>query len=513
MTACQDEVVAFLADPATHGGVAPTRVDTHGSIVFLAGDRVLKLKRAVAFSYMDFSTVARRGAMCRAELAANRRIAPALYAGVLAIARRRGRLELVRDAGLRDDEALDWVVEMRRFPPGAEFDALAARGALDLDLVRRLAARVARFHLAAPRADAHGGAAGLGAVIAENRREFARAAGILDPERAAQVDGACAQAHAAIAALLDRRAREGRVRHCHGDLHLGNVCLFEGEPTPFDAIEFNPAIANVDTLFDLAFLLMDLDLRVSRAHAGVAFNAYLEILPETDGLAALPLMLALRAGIRAHTRAAASLTQRDAARRQALAKDARRHLDAATSFLAPSPPRLVAVGGVSGTGKSTLARGLAPELGAAPGAAILRSDVLRKELAGVEATARLEPGQYTAQASARVYETLMARAATILRAGRSVVLDAVFRRPEERDAAAAVAAAAGCRFDGLWLEAERGVAAARIEGRHADASDATVGVLDRQLAQDPGPVDGWRVIDARGEPSQVLARARVAMSR
>jgi aminoglycoside phosphotransferase family enzyme/predicted kinase len=514
MTAEQDAVLAFLADPATHGGVAPLRIDTHGSIVFLAGERVLKLKRAVAFSYMDYATPARRAAMCRAELAANRRIAPSLYRGVLAIRRRGDRLILASDdEAAAAGEALDWVVEMRRFPPGAEFDALAARGALDPELVRRLAVRVARFHASAPVAPGHGGAAGLGAVIAENRREFAREAGILDRGLSERLDRACVAELERLAPLLDRRVREGRVRHCHGDLHLGNVCLFEGEPTPFDAIEFNPAIANIDTLFDLAFLLMDLEMRASRAHAGAAFNAYLEIAPETDGLAALPLMLALRAGIRAHTRAAASGAQRDAAQRAALAADSRRHLEAAAGFLESPAPRLVAIGGVSGTGKSTLARGLAPELGGAPGAAILRSDALRKELAGVEPTAPLGPEHYTPEASVRVYATLMARAAAILSAGRGVVLDAVFRRPAERQGAAALAAAAGCRFDGLWLEAERGVAAGRIAGRRDDASDATVAVLDRQLASDPGRVDGWHAIDARDEPSQVLARARVAMSR
>ena len=511
--AAQDEVVAFLSEPATHGGERPVRIDTHGSIVFVAGDRVLKLKRAVAFSYMDFSTADRRGRMCRAELATNRRIAPGLYLRVLAVTRRGDGLALVPDGAVPDGAALDWLVEMRRFPPGAEFDALAARGALDLDLVRRLARRVALFHAAQPPVAGHGGAAGLAAVIAENRREFAREAAILDPVLGASVDAACVAAHARLASLLDRRAASGRVRHCHGDLHLGNVCLFAGEPVPFDAIEFNPAIANIDTLFDLALLLMDLELGASRAHASAAFNAYLESFPETDGLAALPLMLALRAGIRAHTRAAASANQRDAGRRAALAADARRHLEAAPMFLAPPAPRLVAVGGVSGTGKSTLARGLAPDLDATPGAVILRSDVLRKELAGVAPTAPLGAAHYTPEASVRVYATLMSRAAEILAAGRGVVLDAVFRRPEERAAAAAVAAAAGCRFDGLWLEAARGVAAERIASRRDDASDATIAVLDRQLAQDPGPVDGWRTVDARGEPSQVLARARVAMPR
>ncbi|MFZ9485040.1 MAG: AAA family ATPase [Alphaproteobacteria bacterium] len=508
----QAEVLRFLADPATHGGVAPRRIDTHGSVVFLAGDRAWKLKRAVAFSYMDFSTPRRRAALCRAELEANRRMAAPLYLGVRAVVRRAGALALVPDAEASEDEALDHVVEMRRFPEGGEFDALAAAGRLDAPLVRRLAAVVARFHRAAEPVRGFGGAAGLAGVAAENEREFAREAPLLDPALAARAGALCARALGAIGPLLDARAAAGRVRRCHGDLHLGNVCLFEGAPVPFDAIEFNPAIANVDTLFDLAFLLMDLELRGSRALAGACLNAYLEILPETDGLAALPAMLALRAGIRAHTRAAASRAQPDGARRAAIAADARRHLAAIEAFLEARPPRLVAVGGLSGTGKSTLARGLAPELHAAPGAVVLRSDALRKELAGVPPEEKLGPGHYAPERSRLVYATLLSRAAEILRAGRSVVLDAVFQREDERAAAAAIARDAGCRFDGLWLEADRDTAAARIGSRRDDASDATVAILDQQLARDAGAPAGWRALDARGERSQVLARARVAMS-
>jgi aminoglycoside phosphotransferase family enzyme/predicted kinase len=446
--------------------------------------------------------------MCRAELATNRRIAPALYSGVLAVMRRGGRMELADEGAAGDGEVLDWVVAMQRFPPGAEFDALAARGALDLSTVRSLAVRVARFHAAQLPVAGLGGAAGLAAVIAENRHEFAREADTLDPAVASAADRACMSAWAALGPLLDRRAREGHVRHCHGDLHLGNVCLFEGEPTPFDAIEFNPAIANIDTLFDLAFLVMDLEMRASRAHANAAFNAYLEIVPETDGLAALPLMLALRAGVRAHTRAAAARAQPGAGARAALVEDARRHLAAVAGFLERPAPRLIVVAGVSGTGKSTLARGLAPDLGAAPGAAILRSDVVRKELAGMAPTEALDPAHYTPQASARVYGTLMARAAAILAAGRSVVLDAVFRRPEEREAAAAVAAGAGCRFDGIWLDSSP-----RIPERSPAGMSSTPAARRRRCWRGRAPLchlEGLAIGAMNRSPRRAGPRARRA---
>jgi len=515
MTDPQAAAIAFLADRTTHAGETPTRIDTHGSVVFLTSTHAYKLKRAVAYSYMDFATVDRRGAMCRRELAVNRRFAPELYETVLALCRGpdgRVRFRPGDDAAARDD-VIDWVVRMRRFDSASQFDVLAATGQLDAALVRRLAATVARFHAAEAPVPGFGAAAGLRAVQAENRDECARFPDLLPPDIVAALDQGCGAALAVQAALLDRRAAAGHVRHCHGDLHLGNVCVFAGSPTPFDAIEFNDAIATIDTLFDLAFLLMDLELRAGRALANAALNAYLEILPETDGLAALPLMLALRAGIRAHTRAAAAIAQPAQGARTALAADAARHLAAGQAFLAPTAPRLVAIGGLSGSGKSTLAAGLAPEVHAAsPGAVVLRSDVLRKELAGVAPEATLAPAFYASDWSARVYAMLFARAAAILRAGRGVVLDAVFQRPEERAAAAAVASVIGCRFDGIWLTADRATAAARIAARRGDASDATGAVLDAQLARGTPPPGDWTAIDARGERSQVLARARIAMS-
>ncbi len=513
MSEDQRAVIAFLADPATHGGAAVERIDTHGAVVVLTPTQAFKLKRAVAFSYMDFSTPTLRRAACLAELRLNRRTAPQLYESVRAIVRHGDGLAFAQPDEPAAATAVDWVVVMRRFDGATQFDRLAAAGRLDLALVRRLAEIVARFHRAEPAlSSGFGGADGIARVIDENRHEVVRQAAILDPGLGAGIDRGCRAAFAGLAPLLERRRLAGAVRRCHGDLHLGNVCLVEGEPTLFDAIEFNDDIATIDTLFDLAFLVMDLEARVSRAHANGALNTYLELGPETDGLAALTLFLVLRAVIRAHTRAAAAQAQADAQQREAMTADAQRHLAWAAALLAPSQPRLVAVGGVSGSGKSTVARGLAPELGASPGAVILRSDVLRKELACVAPTAKLPASHYTPESSTRVYAELCTRAAAILAAGRAVVVDAVFLRAQERDAIAAIAAAAGLRFDGIWLQTDREISARRIESRRDDASDATQAVLDIQLGAAVAPPPGWHVVDARGEPSQVLARTWMAIS-
>ena len=512
MSEAQRETIAFLTDPATHGGAAVERIDTHGAVVVLTPTQAFKLKRAVAFSYMDFSTTALRRAACFAELRLNRRTAPQIYESVRAIVRRGGILALVDGDDPAAAGALDWVVVMRRFDDATQFDRLAAAGRLDLALVRRLAGVVARFHRAESAVFEFGGADGIARVIDENQREMAHQESILAPARAADIDRGCRAAFVAVAALLDQRRSDGHVRRCHGDLHLGNICLVDNQPTLFDAIEFNDDIATIDTLFDLAFLLMDLEARVSREHANVALNAYLELIPGIAGLAVLPLFLVLRAVIRAHTRAAAAQAQRDMQHRTAMIADAQRHLDWAASLLVTTPPRLVAVGGVSGSGKSTMARGLAPGLGNAPGAVILRSDVVRKELAGVEPTVALPASAYTPEQSARVYAALNARAAAVLAVGLPIVVDAVFLRTHERDAIAGVASAAGVRFDGIWLEPDRDTAARRIKSRRDDASDATAAVLEMQLGAAPAPPRGWHVIDARGEPSQVLSRIGMAMS-
>jgi len=256
-------------------------------------------------------------------------------------------------------------------------------------------------------------------------------------------------------------------------------------------------------LYDLAFLLMDLDFRGRAAAAVRVLSGYLDEAARRfpaslwEGLAALPLMLSVRAAVRAHVAAHSG----DAVL-------ARRYLAAAMAHLAPAPAVLAAVGGRSGSGKSTVARELAPALGAAPGAVILRSDEVRKRQAGLAPTDRAPASAYTPEADAAVFEELFGLAATLLKAGRAVVLDATFLRVEIRARAAAVAAAAGVRFQGLWLDAPAAVLEARVAGRSGDASDADVRVLRDQLGREAGAMD-WRVLDA-ARPAQATASDALA---
>jgi predicted kinase len=314
--------------------------------------------------------------------------------------------------------------------------------------------------------------------------------------------------------LLRARGAEGLVRRGHGDLHLGNIALIDGKPVPFDAIEFDPLIATGDVLYDLAFLLMDLIERGLKQAANVVLNRYLAETgrdSDLDVLAALPLFMSLRAAIRAKV-TAARLENVDAPERPAVTKAAATYFHLACELIAPPAPMLVAVGGLSGTGKSVLARALAADLLPAPGAVLLRSDVERKTMFGVGETERLPPDAYTAEATRKVYQALAAKAQRVIAAGHSAIVDAVFSTAEERDAIEAVAASAATPLRGLFLTADLATRLRRVDARRGDASDADADVARQQERYEVGSLD-WSKIGASGTPVDTLAHARAALAR
>jgi uncharacterized protein len=496
----QRTVIDFLRTPSPYEG-AVDRVDvieTHASLVFLAGDRAYKLKRSVKYPYLDFSTAEQRRVACEAELALNRRTAPDLYLEVQALALTpNGRVGFATG-----EPAIDWLVVMRRFEDASLFDALAKTGRLTAPLIRELADHIAAFHRNAERRPEHGGAAALAAVIETNHRCLLDEPEVgFDPKRIDELRAKSLESAASVSALLDRRRAEGKVRRCHGDLHLRNVCLFEGKPTLFDCLEFSDELASVDILYDLAFLLMDLEHRGLGDFANLTLNRYLDLTGEDDGLAAMPLFLSSRAAIRAHVTATAGTKAKPE-----MAAEARSYLDLAVRYFQPRSCRLVAIGGLSGSGKSTLAAALAPSLGAR----VLRSDVIRKRLFGVAPEMRLPDTAYAAEVSRRVYAQLCRQTAEALAAGYSVMIDAVSLKPAERASFAALAKAAGVPFSGLWLEAPAAMMEQRLRSRRRDASDASPEVLAQQLQQDAGPMD-WVRIDAGAGPADCVLAARRAL--
>ncbi|NVN87999.1 MAG: AAA family ATPase [Rhodopseudomonas sp.] len=505
-SASQQEVFAFLGDPATHGGKAVDRIDTHGAAVFLAGDRALKVKRAVRFPFLDYSTLSKRKEACEQELTVNRRFAPQIYRRVVAITRTAdGSLQLGGDGAI-----VEWALEMTRFDERQTVDHLAAAGPIEFGLVAAIAEAIAASHKAAPEAETAPWVASIPSIIAGNSNAF-RAAGGFDAEQVAALDRLSLAAFERIRPLLQRRGQQGFVRHCHGDLHLANIALINHRPVLFDAIEFDPKIASIDVLYDLAFPLMDFIHNQRRDAANLLLNRYLAITSDAnlDALAALPLLMSMRAGIRANVML--SRPARDAAAAQAIRREADGYFALALRLISPPPPRLIAVGGLSGTGKSVLARALAGLVEPAPGAVLLRSDVARKQHFGVNETDRLPEHAYRPDVTATVYRTLAERAQLVLAQGHSAIVDAVFARPDERKAIAAVATKMKVPFDGVFLATDLATRIERVSRRTADASDATPEIVKRQQDYDPGSID-WTIVDASGSPQQTLQRATAALA-
>jgi aminoglycoside phosphotransferase family enzyme/predicted kinase len=508
----QAEVLAFLADPVTHGMMFADeeveRIDTHASVIFLAGNQAFKVKRRVRFPFLDYSTLEKRKAACEAELAVNRAFAPELYRGVVPVTREGDGALALGGSGT----PVEWTVEMVRFDEDATLDRVADRGGLDLALADTLARVVAAAHAKAPVADAQGWPERLFRYIEENRGELDAHPELFEPGDVEALTRASRAALRRNERLLRERGSAGLVRRGHGDLHLGNIVLIDGKPVLFDAIEFDPLIATGDVLYDLAFLLMDLiDRRLDEA-ANVVLNRYLAETrrsDDLDGLATLPLFLSVRAAIRA--KVAAEKLDVSAGERYAAIATAREYFRLAQRLIAPPAPQLVAIGGLSGTGKSTIARALAPALPPPPGAVVLRSDVERKALFGKPETERLPASAYTPDVNRRVYAALADKARRVTSAGHTAIVDAVFARPDERNQIAAAARASRVPFRGLFLAADLDVRVARVSARARDASDADAAVAREQESYDPGPVD-WTEVDASGDMETTLAAAQRAVS-
>jgi aminoglycoside phosphotransferase family enzyme/predicted kinase len=481
----QAGVTRFLRDLA---GADP--IETHISLVFIGRDTVWKLKKAVRLAFLDFTTPEARRRFTLRELELNRVAAPGLYRDVVAVVR---RADGALDFSEPDDAmAIDWVLRMARVTAGDFLDQLAADDGLTPPLLDALGDAVAAFHARLPPACGFDAVAAMRQVALGNAQS-ARDAHLPDSQVGDWQEGIVA-ALEDIARWLAARERAGFVRRAHGDLHLGNLCLWQGVPVPFDALEFDEAMATIDLGYDLAFLLMDLDQRVSRGAANRVLNRYVARIGDAALTRGLPAFLSLRAMIRAHVEA-----------RRDRAVIAASYLAAAADYLRPVRPMVLAIGGLPGTGKTTLARTLAPELGRAPGALVLRSDEARKRQHGVPPEQRLPQSAYSDTASEAVLAELASMAGEVAAGGHAVVVDATFMDFRHRGMLAAAAHLANVGFVGLWLQAPLPEVEARIRARRQDASDATVEVLRAASRDDPGPGD-WIAIDAT-DPASTAARA------
>lgn len=501
----QERVLAVLMDPATHGDLPVRRIDTHAASVFLAGSRALKVKRAVRFPFLDYSTLARRKAACEEELKVNRPFAPQIYHRVVPITQRDDGSFAVGGDGV----PVEWAIEMARFDERLTLDHLAEARPLSFHFSESVADVIAASHAVAPGAAAGPWIESIPLIIARNT-EALQSAGCFTTEDISALNDASRFAFLRVRNLLERRGRQGFVRRCHGDLHLANIVSIDGTPVLFDAIEFDPTIASIDVLYDLAFPLMDLVHYGQPEAANAVLNRYLAKTLEgnLDALASLPLFLSMRAAIRAHVLLAR--LDRNGSNQHDIRSAARSYFELARRSISPPAARLIAIGGLSGTGKSVLARALAGPIEPLPGALVLRSDIIRKRLFQVAETDRLPPTAYRPEATQEVYRILAERACRALSQGHSVIVDAVYAREAERAAIADVASDMGLSFTGLVLTADLATRMKRIVGRVNDASDATSEIARLQDNYDLGSID-WVVIDASGTPEQTLMRSKAAL--
>ena len=482
-------------------GADTVQIETHISTLLLAGEFAYKLRKPVALPFLDFTTLAARAHDCEEELRLNRRTAPQLYLDVRPV---RGTLAQPR-IGEHDEAtgAIDWLLRMRRFDNELLLDRLAARGALGEADVDALARRVADFHAALPASPAAYG--DPVSVLAWARANFAALGEAVETD----LHDWSEREFERIAPRLALRRAQGRVREGHGDLHLGNIVKLDGEPLPFDAIEFNPALRHGDTMSDAAFVFMDLWRHGLRALAWRFASAYAERGGDHEGLALLPFFAVYRALVRAQVAA----LRHDTA---ALARDLRTAREL-TQLRRPRPLLLLTVG-LSGSGKSTVALELLQALGAVR----VRSDVERKRLAGLAATAR-PSAQQTAQLygpamTQRTYARLNALAATLLQAGLNVIVDAAALRRHERDSLRALAAECDADFRLIECVAPEAVLRARIARRQVedhDASDADQEVLSLQLriCEIPASEEAALRLDTDADPAVVRRRCLALVSR
>ncbi|RMF11213.1 MAG: hypothetical protein D6763_03800 [Alphaproteobacteria bacterium] len=491
----QSQVVRFLARPGVLGEAVEEVRTTHVSRLFFTATRVFKLKRAIRLPFLDFATPSLRRAAAEREVMLNRRTAPDIYLAVRAVTREpEGHLAL-DGTGM----AVDWLVEMRRFDDRLLANRLAESGRFGPDEARALGELMIDFHQRIEKRPDKGGHRAMTKAIQDLASALTGAAdrslAVFAEELVPPLLRLC-ERHRQL--LEDRRSR-GMVRQCHGDMHLGNLCLIDGQLTAFDCIEFNDDIACVDVLYDLAFPVMDLVRFGHRRAAQTVFNRYMVATRDYGGLSLMPLFLAGRALVRTMAEGLAGQIE-----------GARAYATLGEKLVDPPRPRLIAIGGLSGSGKSSVAYHLALTLAPGPGAVVLRSDEIRKRMFDVAPEKRLPTAAYSREASRTMYVRMMADAYQALVAGWPVVADATFMAPGDRAAIETVAQDAGAAFTGLWLDAPGEVLMTRVAGRTDDASDADATVVARQLEADVGEIT-WSRIDASGDVETVVAAALSAL--
>jgi uncharacterized protein len=486
-----DRLLAALRDPGCYPGLGgPVEVlETHISWVFLVAGHAYKVKKPLNLGFLDFSTLERRRFFCEEEVRLNRRTAPGLYLGTVPIV---DGPDGVRLGG--EGRTIEYAVEMRRFDQDALADGMARRGELRAAHIDAIAGAIAAFHAAIPTAphdSAYGSPSHVAAPALQNFEQLGPL--VFDCAETARLVALHAWTGREIDRLrrvLTARRRDGFVRECHGDLHLGNIAFVSGRPTPFDCVEFDPNLRWVDVMNEVAFLVMDLLEHGLGAAAWRFLSAYLEATGDYAGVRVLRFYLVYRAMVRAKIACIrARQPEAGAEARGRARRECREYLALAGSLATAMRPAIVLMHGLSGSGKSAVAQTLLERVGAVR----VRSDVERKRLHGLTATARTaaEPfgGIYTPQATRLTYDRLHQAACDVAESGYPIIVDATFLSRAERDRFRALARACDASFLIVACRAGETTLRERLALRERtvdNASEADVAVLERQAAvQEP----------------------------
>ena len=485
------ELVQALLDPACypHSVEHLEHIETHISDVFLTGPYAYKLKKPLDLGFLDFSTLEKRRRCCEEELRLNRRLAPELYLGVVAITGDAGH---PRVAG--EGVALEYAVHMRQFDQAGMLERVIARGELSGPQVDEIAEIIAGFHLALPPASSESPYGYPETIMGTALQNFDQLLPLVDAlqDRTAltSLQRWTVTQHAVLAHLFQERRRDGFVGECHGDLHLGNMVLIDGRIRIFDCIEFNPQLRWIDVMNEVAFLSMDLIQHQCSDLAYRFLDRYLQITGDYRGVQLLRYYMVYRALVRAKVAAMrAAQTAMDAQAQRLLHNKCRAHVTLAKQLAESASPILMILHGFSGSGKTAVAQVVLETIGAIR----IRSDVERKRLCGLSMSARSESpvgeGLYTAQADSTTYDRLTELTAHAIDAGFPVLVDAAFLKREQRKLMRKLAQVKAVPFAILHTEASETTLRRRIAQRAAegaDASEASGAVLDWQLAnQEP----------------------------
>ncbi|NEQ33186.1 MAG: AAA family ATPase [Leptolyngbya sp. SIO4C5] len=461
-------------------------IQTHVSYVLLTGEFAYKLKKPVDFGFLDYSTLEKRQHFCHEELRLNRRAAAPIYLEVIAIAQAGDRFYLAEG----EDAAVEYAVKMRQFPQSALLSHLFEQGELTVELLQRLAETIAEFHAEA-KTDAHirsfGEISQIRASIDEN---YAQTQGFIGgPQTQTQFEQTKAYTDRFFAqeqALFQQRIEQDRIRACHGDLHLNNICLWQDQLYLFDCIEFNEPFRFVDVMFDIAYIVMDLEAG-NRPDLRTAFlNHYAEQTGDWAGLEILPLYVSRQSYVRAKV---TSFLLNDpsvsAAEKTKASQKAAPYYRLAWQYAQPQQGRIFVMSGLSGSGKTTAARQLAQQTGAVH----LRSDAVRKHLAGVPLTERGGDEIYTAEMSQKTYDRLLDLGIRLAQRGYPVILDAKYDRQARRQSVIAQAEAKQIPLQILYCDTPKAIMQQRLQQRTNDIADATSDILAQQSMEPFGPAE------------------------